>query len=259
MYYYILEPAKIVRKSKWQKTVKQKLSDYQISGEYTIPSPARTIEEIIMIGLSKQYSTFVVGGSDNFINRVISTLINIYYKNPNYQIVIGLIPSDKDSLIAENLNLKNLDEICLALQQRYFTKFSIGHLEPNKFFFSPLIINQKDNEKFIISTSDYQIFTYCYQIIIDSEMNLSIMSKNKSSFLNKLSDIFIDHKQIATSISKFSNKKFIIRSEDGSKSVLRGGEIIAKTPISVTRIRNLLNIIVKRGNIKVVKNEKENE
>jgi len=209
-----------------------------------------------MIGLSKQYSTFVICGSDNFINKVISILINIYYKEPSYQIVIGLIPSNKDSLIAENLNFKNLDEICLALQQRFFTKFSIGHLEPNKFFFSPLLINQKENEKYIISTSNYQIFTYCYQIIIDSEMNLSIISKDKSSLLNKLSGFFVDHKQIATSISKFSHKKYVIRSEDGSKPVYRGSEVIAKTPISVTRIRNLLNIIVKRGNIKIVKNEK---
>jgi len=87
-------------------------------------------------------------------------------------------------------------------------------------------------------------------------MNLSIISKDKSSLLNKLSGFFVDHKQIATSISKFSHKKYVIRSEDGSKPVYRGSEVIAKTPISVTRIRNLLNIIVKRGNIKIVKNEK---
>lgn len=256
MYYYIFEPAKIVREGKWQKTVKEKLKDYQISGEYTIPSPARTIEEIIMIGLSKQYSTFVIGGSDSFINKVISTLINIYYKNPSYQIVIGLIPSEKGSLIGENLNMTNLDDICLALQQRYYTKFSIGHLEPNKFFFSPLVINQNENEKFIITTPDYQITTYCYQIIIDSEMNMTLVSKNRSNIFNKLSGLFIDQKYKPSSISKLSSKRFVVRSDDGTKPVYRGGEIIAKTPISVMRIRNLLNIIVKRGNIKVVKNEK---
>lgn len=256
MYYYIFEPAKIVREGKWQKSVKEKLTSYQISGEYTIPSPARTIEEIIMIGLSKQYSTFVIAGSDSFINKVISTLINIYYKNPTYQIVIGLIPSDKDSLIGENLNLTNIDEICLALQQRYFTKFSIGHLEPNKFFFSPLVINQNENVNFIITTPDYQISSFSYQIIIDSEMNMTLLSKNRSNILAKISSLFVDRNHKPSSVSKLTSKKFVVRSEDGTVPVYRGGEVIAKTPISVMRIRNLLNIIVKRGNIKVIKDEK---
>ncbi|TSC92223.1 MAG: Diacylglycerol kinase catalytic region [Candidatus Berkelbacteria bacterium Licking1014_85] len=257
MYYYISEGPKVAKEKKWFDNVKTTLVNLGISGEFAIPSPARTIDEIINIGLSRDFSTFAIIGNDNFINQNISSLINQYYKFPKRNIVVGFVPSEENGLIAVNLGFQSSDVACQALAQRFYTKFSIGLVEPNKFFFSPLQIKVSHNAKYIIKTNDYEIEVDTNNISLDSELNLSITSDLSHNLLSKFTALFKNPTMQKNAVSSFNSKNFVI-STDQLQPVYRNTEIIAKTPISVLRLRNLLNVIIKRAKIdadKEIKNE----
>ncbi|MCX6808884.1 MAG: hypothetical protein NTW50_04445 [Candidatus Berkelbacteria bacterium] len=73
MYYYIFD----IKKCKKQSTVteiKDYLGSLGISGEFTYPSSAYSVEDLVELGLSKKYNTIVGIGDDNIANKIAAKL-----------------------------------------------------------------------------------------------------------------------------------------------------------------------------------------
>jgi len=75
----------------------------------------------------------VAVGSEDHINRVVST-IKTLERGLHRDIVVGAVPTNKESSLRERLRLQNIQEACEALKYRRFTTVDVGYIEGASYF-----------------------------------------------------------------------------------------------------------------------------
>ena len=133
MYYYVFEQPHSSADRKVNDKVKMILTDFGIAGEFCVSSPARSAEELVDMGLRKGMGTIVAVGSEDHINRVVST-IKTLERGLHRDIVVGAVPTNKESSLRERLRLQNIQEACEALKYRRFTTVDVGYIEGASYF-----------------------------------------------------------------------------------------------------------------------------
>ena len=84
MYYYIFDVRKCKNRRQIE-TIKDKLTELGISGEFVVPDRIRPARDLAEQGVFKGYSTIVAIGSDDLIDEVASIMLS-------KQQVFGVIP-----------------------------------------------------------------------------------------------------------------------------------------------------------------------
>jgi diacylglycerol kinase family enzyme len=249
MYYYIYESAKSSADRKIQEKIKYLITSIGISGEQVTPNPARTIDELVDIGVTKGYSTIVAVGSDIFANKIASSILN-QQKDESQKIVFGFLPKNpQESVLAKTLGLNSLEQAVTALRYRKLSDLSIALLMPNKFFLIPLVI--KDDKAFNLNIKLPHLTAESTASQIDISPVIEVMWNDQSSsngmlsnFLNKIfQNNKADHPK-----SLLKTHSLDLKTEP-SLPVLLGDEVIARTPIRVKALPNYLHIIVNRGSV----------
>lgn len=251
MYFYIFEAPKSSGARRTQEKVKFILGDLGIAGETLVPSPARTIEDLVNIALDKNYTTIVAAGSDRHLNKVAS-ILKILGQN---KIALGLIPLDKDSLIALQINADHLVAACENLKYRRLKTFGMTCLEPNKYFLTETYIHTGRPQPFRIDlNSGLSINSELTDIIVNAKSQILLANtRSSNNLLSRFSRWFLgkDQKDIDTSI--FRSHQIRIQSTPSLPIVLHQ-EIIAKTPVVFHYLPNALQIIVGRDTVKPERN-----
>src|SRR3989304_6363352 len=134
-------------------TSKDLSGDLGIAGEAVSPSAARTIEELTHLGVVKGYSTIVACGSEMLVNKVITVLAT---EKMAKETVLGIIPDDFNSLLAERLGLKDIFSACNALKYRKLETINLCLIEPNKYFLTEAIIESPRNQEIFFSVEKLQ-------------------------------------------------------------------------------------------------------
>lgn len=245
MYYYLFEPTNQGSIKRWQGRLKEKLINGGIGGEFTAPSPARTIDELILMGLDKGFSTTVAIGSDSFVNKVASSLIIHSVKRHKERIVLGFIYHPREeSFFQDLLFLRHDEDIIAVLKARYLTTIPVGFIQPNKFFISPVQINQAAEFRCRLQTENYQATIETNQLILTPSGIITVtprqpMSRLAKIFRNILGGGLVDHQ------STFAIQEANLSAEE-PLSVKLCGEVIAKTPITISVAPNILHFITNR-------------
>jgi len=243
MYYYILESAG--KKSEvWQEKVKNILGDLGIAGETVSPSPARTIEELASLGIVKGYSTIVAVGSEKIVNKVATAIIN---QKENNDVVLGVIPEDFNSPIAQEIQVKDLKHACETLKTRKLKTMDACFIEPNKYFLTKAVIETDSSTESYIFTSDIKANVIFNKITIKPGLEVTVTddsaTETKKSFFSFL---FNKKKAEDNANSFFHAKRFQIETPGQIMSIKADGDIIAKTPTILQNRPKVLKIIVAR-------------
>lgn len=257
MYYYIMEQPKNRTTLKFQENIRKTLGNIGIMGETVTVSPARTTEELVDIGLNKNYSTIVAVGSDRHINKIAS-----FIKNKNC--ALGIIPINCSILIYQLIGTSDVKEACEILKYRRLKVINMGAIEPNKYFITQAEIHFPHSTNVTITIinpgyDSYKAEMPVSEIIISR--NLYLLTTDKTNSQNPISSFW----------SWLTNKK----TPDNQSSILRGkkikietpepmpiyldGEIIAKTSAVATLYPKALKIIGKPDRIKEEQERKNEE
>lgn len=249
MYYYLQENTTGWQERKLQDKLKKLVGQFGIAGETVSPSPARTIDELVAIGFEKNYSTFVGVGSDPFLNKLASSIINQSNKFNAERVVLGLVPTDLKGYVATWLGLRSVDEAAAVLKSRKIVSVDVALIEPSKYFIAPLEIRSTKPFMLKVITSGYELDAQATGIAIDKDLKVAIAGvPGAKQIFEKIKHFFTggDMTNIDQSILRTNELK--IETLD-SLPVYLGSEIIAKTPVSLKIVPQVLNLIIERGMI----------
>lgn len=242
MYYYIMEPAG-KKGIAWQEKVKNILGDLGIAGETVTPSPARTVEELASLGLIKGYSTIVAVGSEKIVNTIVNTIIN---QGENKDVVLGIIPEDYNSVMAQKIHVKDFRDACNALKYRKLKIIDACFIEPNKYFLTEAVIESAKPIDAYLITPKIKAGVVINKMTIKPGLEIKILdhstTNSKNNFWNRL---FGKHED-SRNTSYFQAKYVKIEAPDGGVPVKVENEIIAKTPIICHNRSKALKIIMAR-------------
>lgn len=258
MYYYVYETTRNSTNRKIQEKIKRLVIGLGISGEQVTPNPARSIDELIDIGVTKGYSTIVAVGSDVFANKVVSSLLN--QKSPEAdKIVFGYIPTDLvNSMLASIIGISSLDQAVQALRYRHLKMISLAVVIPNKFFLIPLLIKYGQAFDASIRVPEFIAESKATTLTIspDIYVNWDDESQGQGLIQSFIKNIFGSSKP-KTSPSHIKTDTLDLKTNP-SLPVLLGDEIIAKTPIRVKALPDYLQIIVNRDSFSSKQKEPTN-
>lgn len=246
MYYYITEPARGKAFSRQEK-IKDILGDLGIAGETVSPSAARTIEELAHLGVIKGYSTIVACGNEGLVNKVITVLAT---GKDRKDVVLGIIPDNFESILAQKIGVKDLHSACNALKTRKLETFDLAYLEPNKYFFTEGTILTFRNQEIYFSIEHLKGKVLANKVII--KPGLQVFFHDKTLEGNKAFQIFrwLFGKKEKDIYSSFFHPKKLRLESHNNLPIRVSGEIVAKMPVTLHNRSKILKIIVARDKLK---------
>lgn len=257
MYYYIFDIKKCKKRSQVE-NIKEYLTSLGISGEFTYPSAAQNVEELVHLGLSKQYTTIVAIGSDEIANSVASVMVG-------KKEAMGFIPLEISTELAALIGTSGWKEACDILRYRKIIEIRLGKTAIGRHFLTNAKLDLKYPAEVTIEMKDYIVQAKVKELIIS----------NFSPEIKKIGDDFLDI--IMTSvepndsiISKFGSLLGIERKNgDNSLSLFRarslrlftksqmpiisGGDVIGKTPQLIESSDDFLRLITAKKAIEIQK------
>lgn len=248
MYYYIMEPAG--RKTAvWQEKIKDILGDLGIAGETVMPSSARTIEELASLGVVKGYSTIVAVGSEKIANKVASAIIN---HKDNKDTVLGVVPDNFNSAIAQKIGVKDVKEACEALKFRKLQTVDACLVEPNKYFLTFATIENPRTFEIYLTLDTVKAGLPCHKITIKPGLKIIIddFAQTRPAAKKIFGWLFGKKEEKDIYSSFFHSQKIRIDVIGKTLPVKADDEIIAKTPIICHNRPRALKLIVGRDTIK---------
>lgn len=243
MYYYILEPPKNVKLRRFQQKIKDILGDLGIAGETVLPSPARTVEELCEIGISKGYSTIVAVGSEKHINKVVSAILV-------GEVVLGAIPTDESQKIYQIIGTSNIRSSCLSLKYRKIASLDVGEISPSQYFITPVEIHRENPFGLKIEFKDYGVEAQCTDLILTPKMQLYLKNSFQKELVGKKFLKWLFGQQNKDDYSSFFHGRKLRVETSEPLPLTINSEVVAKTPISAKTLPGALKIIVSRDIIK---------
>jgi len=240
MYYYIMEPpaSRAVRQT-YQK-LRDLLTNLGIAGEMVAASPARTPEELTMMGLERGYSTIVAVGGDAFVNNIARAVIG--------QAVLGVIPIGEARQISEIIGTDNMRTAAEFLKFRRLSTFNTVVAEPETLIFLEATITPPKLAKvnFVID-GKLRGYAYFNQLTITRDLELKISSTHIVE-PKKILGLFSSGGKTINSESLLHGKSVRLVT-DPELALMIGHQPVAKTPLQLRFHPNSLKVITKRGSI----------
>lgn len=248
MYYYIFD----IKKCKKQSTVtemKDYLSGLGISGEFTYPSAAYTVEELVEQGISKKYNTIVGIGGDEMANKIASRLCG---RNE----AMGLIPLEISDELGGLIGTKSWKEASENLRFRKISEMRVGKTANGNAFLTNVKLILKNPTEVTIEFRDFMVqskisklvisnFDPCLRKIGPDYLDIQIESKtDNEALITKFSSYFgLRKKDEKVSFSLFRGRSLRLFAS-AQIPLMAGNEIIAKTPQLVESSDDNLRLIV---------------
>lgn len=251
MYYYIFDIKKCKKRAQVE-SIKNHLSDLGISGEYTYPSSAQSVSELVDLGLAKQYTTIVAIGGDDIANAVASRLVG-------KKEAMGVIPLEASDELCALAGISNWKDACETLRYRKISEIRLGSTANENCFLTYAKLDLR------IPTEVTMELKTC---MVQAKVKSFVVS-NYSPKIRKIGDDYLDI--IMTSVdpaekslaSKFSALLGIEKSEEpASFSIFRARSLrlftktqialvsaeglIAKTPQFIESTDNFLRLITSK-------------
>ena len=174
MYYYIIEPSRGKFISKQEK-IKDILGNLGIAGETVSANSSRTVEELTHLGVVKGYSTIVAIGSESLVNKVITILASEQLAKNT---VLGVIPDDFNSALAQKIGVTDLNSACNILKFRKLESVGLCLIEPNKYFITEASIEKSRNTEIYFSLDQLQGKALAKKVSIKPGLEVTFFDEN---------------------------------------------------------------------------------
>ena len=246
MYYYIFEPPKTSQERAYFERIRDIAREFAVLGEVTQASPARTPEELVSMGIEKNYSTVVAIGDDSHVNRIISQIVNLKVQLP---LALGIISTDPESMLFERWGYKKPEEALETLKYRKLTRFDVGMVEPNFYFLTSVRIECKKPTRISLEVDRWRADAVIDRLEISSNLYILLERYLKEgSAARSAVNWLIGRSNFSTDRSIFKAKIIKITSDENLQ-LLVDKIVVAHTPVNIYRKHNALNIITKRDKI----------
>lgn len=234
MYYYIFDVKKFKKRSQVE-NIKEYLGSLGITGEYTYPSSAQSVEELTQLGISKQYTTIVAVGSDEIANEVAKKLVG-------KKEAMGIIPIEASPELGALIGADNWKEACEILRFRKISEIRLGKTATGNHFLTSARLEIKTPIEITIELKDCMVQTRARSLVIANfspglkkikpdylDIMLSSVAEPEG-VLSKISSMF----GLSKSENKLDNSLFRARSlrifTKMQVPIISHDQIIAKTP-----------------------------
>ena len=247
MYYYIFDIKKCKKRSQVE-NIKEYLGSLGISGEFTYPSAARNVEELVHLGLSKQYTTIVAIGSDEIANSVASVMLG-------KKEAMGFIPMETSPELAALIGADSWKEACDVLRFRKIREVRLGKTAIGKHFLTFAKLDLKYPAEITMEFKDYIVQARVKDLTIsnfhpgikkigDDFLDIVMTSVEPSgSIISKFSTFLGMEKKISdNSLSLFRARSLRLFTKS-PMAIISGDGTIAKTPQLIESSDELLRLI----------------
>ena len=259
MYYYVFEQPHTNVDRKVNDKVRMHLTGFGIAGEFCVSSPARSAEELVDMGLRKGVGTVGAGGSDYHINRVVNTLKGLE-RGLHRDIVLGVIPTDKESSLRERLRLQNIQEACEALKYRRFTTVDVGYIEGASYFLTTAEIHTSRPTVISIKADRWESEAKITDLTIFSDLTFSFFNSQKSKgLMDKWVTWLTNSRSVEDKSVSLFRARIIRVSGEAILPVTVEGTVVAKTPVVAYKMAKALKLIVKRDRFTPMDEDKNKE
>ena len=206
-----------------------------------VSSPARSAEEVAEMALERGYTTIVAVGGDLMVNRLANVLAGT-------QAALGVIPYELSPEIGQLFCGSDLKTACNGLKQRKTTFIDLGTISPDKYFLSDIYIKTEKPVRLNLDVDDkYTINAEIYDLNITRKLEVEFLTQQigqASSWWSRA------NKTNNSSVTKFQAKKYLDIATNNPVSVYINNDFeVVKTPIKVSRAKEVLKIIVNRDTI----------
>lgn len=241
MYLYVYDS--FLNQKKYQTQIAKietRLNDLGVGGKICRLNILRNTAEVIEDALRKNTSTVVAVGNDKTLTQVINLAFD-------FDAVIGYIPMDSESKLANALGLGYDELACETIAQRLIKKIDLGKINDNYFL---------DNAQFsggkpIFDFGDYQISPTADNTMASiANISSSLKEGRKFDPTDGQLEVVIEStekslwrkKKISLSVFPFNQVK--IKSSGEPSIITLDNQQIVKTPAEATIIKQRLKIIV---------------
>ena len=258
MYYYVLEQVHSSADRKLHERIKFILGGLGIAGDFCTASPARSAEELVDMGLRRGISTVVAVGSERHINHIVNALKTIE-RGLRRDIVLGVIPTDKESTLRERLRLASVEEACEALKYRRFTSVDVGYVEGASYFLTSAEIDLARPSNVTIKADRWETTTPITHLTVFSDLTFSFYNSHESKgVLDRWVSWLVKSGTDTDAKVSIFRARTVRVSGEAILPVLVEGEVVAKTPVVVYKMPKALKLIIKRDRF-VVANKEEDQ
>ncbi len=240
MYYYILEsPANRAVRQTYQK-LRDIVTNLGIAGEMVAASPARTPEELAIMGMEKGYSTIVAVGGDHHINQVATTVMN--------RAVLGIVPINASEQVTDLIGLHDIKTAAETLKHRRLMTLGTVLIEPDLLLFLDAeIIPPKLAKISLVIDNRVRAFAYFNRAVVNRNLEVVIESTHLTE-PRKVLGLFKVGGNVVRSESLFHGRSLRIVT-DPDLPLLVAGKAIAKSPINLRLVPESLKLITRRGTV----------
>lgn len=240
MYYYILEPASSRATRQTYQRLRDILTNLGIAGEMVAASPARTPEELAVMGIQKGYSTIVAVGGDHHINKIATTIMD--------RAVLGIVPINASRQVTDLIGLNDIRTAAETLKHRRLLTVSTVYIEPDLLLFLDAeIVTPKLAKISLVIDNKIRAFAYFNRAVINRSLELMIESTHVTES-KKILGIFRTGGNVIRSESLFHGKSVTIRT-DPELPLLVAGQPIAQSPVNLRLLPESLKVITRRGTV----------
>lgn len=238
MYYYILEaPANRAVRQTYQR-LRDILTNLGIAGEMVAASPARTPEELTMMGIEKGYSTVVAVGGDYHINQVATTVMN--------RAVVGIVPINASAQVTELIGFNDIKTAAETLKYRRLTLVSTVLIEPDiPLFLDAEIIPQKLAKISLVIDNRVRAFAYFNRAVVNRSLEIQVESSHIVE-PRKILGLFQVGGNVLRSESLFHARTLRLVT-DPELPLLVAGKAVATSPVQLRLLPDSLKVITRRG------------
>lgn len=247
MYYYIFDIKKCKKRSQVE-NIKEYLASLGISGEFTYPSATQSVEELVHLGLSKQYTTIVAIGSDDIANAVASVMVG-------KKEAMGFIPLEISTELASIIGASDWKSACDVLRFRKIREIRLGKTATGQHFLSFAKLDLKYPAEVTIEIKGYIIQAIAKDLMIsnihpeirkigDDFLDIVMTSvRQNSSIASKFSALFgFENKNDDRSLTLLRARSLRLFTKS-QMPILSGGVIVAKTPQFIESSDEYLRLI----------------
>lgn len=246
MYYYIFDLKKC-RKRTQVENIKSYLSVLGISGEFTYPTAAQNVDELVELGLSKQYTTIVAIGDDEIANAVAGKLVG-------KKEAMGFIPLEASSELSTLIGTSSWKDACDIIRYRKIEEIKLGKTASGNHFLTNAFLDIQFPTEITLEFKDYMIHAKVRNLVIAnfdpqikkiSADHLDVVFSSvepNCSFLNKMSSLLKSKNDDSATQSLIRAKSLRIFTKTPI-SIASGKHTIAKTPQFIESTDETLRLI----------------
>ena len=251
MYYYIFDIKKCKKKSQVD-SIKTYLGSLGIAGEFTYPTAACTVEELVDLALQREYSTIVGIGDDEIANTIAGKLVG-------RKEAMGFIPLEITPAMANLFNIESWKEACEALRFRKINEIRLGRTATGKYFLTYVYLGIKNPVEITLELKDFIVQARVRNFAVANyhpgikkigdeflDIMFTSVADEQDSLMSKFSSIFGNKKkenELEFSLVRGRSMRIFTKSP---MPIISGNDVIAKTPQFIESTDESLRVITAR-------------